>query len=152
MKTWVPLLGRILRAAIRQQEVAYRDNPAVPLLGRILLAAIFVQSGVGKVLHPAMTQGYMEKAGMPLAGMFLVLAILAELGGSLSVLLGLLTRWGATVLIIFMIPTTLIFHGHVGEQMQMIMFMKNVSMTGGLLILLANGAGKWSIDERLFPS
>jgi len=124
----------------------------IPLLGRILLVAIFVQSGVGKVLHPGQTMGYMAAAGMPLTGLFLVLAILSELGGAVSLLLGLLTRWGALVLIIFMIPTTLIFHGHVSDQMQMIMFMKNVSMTGGLLVLMANGPGAWSLDARLSRS
>jgi putative oxidoreductase len=120
-----------------------------PLVGRILLAVMFVASGVSKVLQPSMTEGYMAANGVPLVGLFLVLAILTEVGGGLSLVLGLLTRWGAAVLVIFIIPTTLIFHTQFSDQHQMIHFMKNVSIVGGLLMILANGPGEWSLDHKL---
>jgi putative oxidoreductase len=119
-----------------------------PLIGRVLLVAIFVMSGIGKIMDPANTTAYMTAAGMPMASMFLVLAILAELGGSISVLLGYKTRWGALLLIVFTIPATLIFHTHLGDKIQMIMFMKNISMLGGLTLLLAGGPGAWSLDAK----
>ena len=119
-----------------------------PLLGRVLLIAIFIDSGVGKIMHPTQTMGYMAAKGMPMVGLFLVLAIICELAGSLSVLLGFFTKWGAAILIIFMIPATFIFHSEFADQIQKIMFMKNVSMTGGLLLLMAFGPGEWSIDGR----
>ena len=121
----------------------------LPLVGRILLAVMFVASGVSKVLQPSMTEGYMAANGVPLVGLFLVLAILTEVGGGLSLVLGLLTRWGAAVLVIFIIPTTLIFHTQFSDQHQMIHFMKNVSIVGGLLMILANGPGEWSLDHKL---
>jgi putative oxidoreductase len=96
-----------------------------------------------------MTKSYMAAAGMPLVSLFLVLAILAEIGGSLSVLLGLLTRWGAVVLIVFLFPAILIFHTNFGDHVQWIMFQKNVSMLGGLIMLAIAGPGDWSLDKRL---
>jgi putative oxidoreductase len=61
-------------------------------------------------------------------------------------ILGYFARFGAFLLLVFLIPTTLIFHSNFGDQIQMIMFMKNVSMFGGLLVLLAVGAGRFSLD------
>ena len=117
------------------------------LLGRVLLVLIFVHSGVGKIEHFEGTAQYMAKSGMPMPSFFLVGAIFLELIGSITVILGLFTRFGALLLIVFMIPTTLIFHTHFGDQVQMIMFMKNVSMLGGCLVLLAHCPGRFSLDS-----
>jgi putative oxidoreductase len=76
-------------------------------------------------------------------------AIFFELVGSATVILGYFARFGALLLLIFLIPTTLIFHSNFADQVQMIMFMKNVSMFGGSLILLASGAGRFSLDSLL---
>jgi len=119
------------------------------LIGRILLVLIFVNSGIGKIGNFDGTAQYMAKFGMPMTSFFLVGAIFLELVGSITVILGYFTRFGALLLIVFMIPTTLIFHTHFGDQVQMIMFMKNVSMLGGILILLAHGPGRWSLDSLL---
>jgi putative oxidoreductase len=116
------------------------------LLGRVLLVLIFVNSGVGKIGNFEGTAQYMAKFGMPMPSFFLVGAIFLELIGSITVILGLFTRFGALLLIFFMIPTTLIFHTNFGDQVQMIMFMKNVSMVGGCLVLLAHGPGRLSLD------
>ena len=93
----------------------------------------------------------MTSEGMVMVPVFLVGAILSELCGGLSILLGWWTRVGATLLIVFLIPTTLIFHDFwtyegAQQQMQMIHFMKNLAILGGLFVLLSVGGGPWSID------
>jgi putative oxidoreductase len=122
-------------------------NP-VPLIARILLSAIFIQSGVGKIMDPSGTQQYMAAYGMPLTGLFLIGAIFCEIFGSLSILLGFKARLGATLLVIFMIPTTLIFHTKLSDQVQMIMFMKNLAIIGGLLMVAYFGSGPISLDAK----
>ncbi len=117
------------------------------LLGRILLVFIFLNSGIGKIGNFDGTAQYMAKFGMPMPSFFLVGAIFLELVGSITVILGYFTRFGALLLIVFLIPTTLIFHTRFEDQVQMIMFMKNVSMLGGCLVLLAHGPGRFSLDS-----
>lgn len=118
-------------------------------IGRILLVLIFVDSGIGKIGHFAGTEQFMAKFGMHSTTFFLLGAIFLELVGSLTVILGYFTRFGALLLILFMIPTTLIFHTHFTDPMQKIHFMKNVSMIGGCLLLLGIGPGKFSLDHLL---
>jgi putative oxidoreductase len=119
------------------------------LIGRILLVLIFLSSGMGKIGNFEGTAQYMAQFGMPFATFFLLGAIFLELVGSISVILGYFTRFGALLLIIFLIPTTLIFHTHFADPMQKIHFMKNVSMLGGCLILLSAGGGQFSLDHLL---
>jgi putative oxidoreductase len=119
------------------------------LIGRILLVLIFLNSGIGKVGNFEGTAQYMASHGMPYANYFLVGAIFFELVGSLTVIFGYFTRFGALLLLIFLIPTTLIFHINFADPMQKIHFIKNVSMFGGCFILLAAGAGRFSLDYLL---
>ena len=124
-----------------------------PVVGRILLALIFLMSGINKVLNWEGTEGYMASVGMPMVTLFLIGAVVLEIGGSLSVIAGFKARWGALALIVFTIPTTLIFHAYwavdpAQMQIQQIMFMKNLAMVGGLLIIMAFGAGPLSVDAR----
>jgi putative oxidoreductase len=117
------------------------------LIGRILVVLIFLQSGIGKIENFQGTAQYMASHGIaPYTNFFLVGAIFFELVGTITLILGYYARFGAMLLLIFLIPTTLIFHSNFGDQIQMIMFMKNVSMFGGLLVLLAVGAGRFSLD------
>ena len=118
------------------------------LIGRILAAFIFLMAGINKIGNPSGTQAYMAAFGMPLTGLFLAGAIAIEILGSLSLILGYYAKIGAWALILFMIPTTLIFHLNFADQNQFIHFIKNVSMTGGLLYIATYGAGVWSIDAR----
>jgi putative oxidoreductase len=118
----------------------------IALLGRVFVVLIFLMSGLNKISNPQATQQYMTAMGMPLTGLFLISAIFLELVGSASLLLGYQTRLGAAMLILFMIPTTLIFHANFSDSLQLIMFMKNLSIIGGLLIVLAFGPGKFSLD------
>jgi putative oxidoreductase len=117
------------------------------LAGRSALALIFVLSGAGKLAAYAGTQQYMESAGVP--GTLLPLVILAELGGGLAVIAGLFTRVSAAALAAFSIVAAVLFHADFADQNQMIHFMKNVSIAGGLLLLAAHGAGAWSLDALL---
>jgi len=121
----------------------------VPFVGRVLLSAIFLLSGLGKIGNFEGTQQYMAAFGMPFTGFFLVCAIIFEVFGGLSLLLGFKARWGASALIIFLIPATLVFHTNFSEQIQMIMFMKNLAIMGGLCLVVAYGSGPFSLDERL---
>jgi len=119
------------------------------LIGRIFLALIFLNSGIGKIGNFAGTAQYMASQGMPYSTFFLVAAICFELVGSITIILGYFTRFGTLLLLIFLIPTTLIFHTNFSDPMQKIHFMKNVSMYGGLLVLLSAGAGRFSLDHLL---
>ncbi len=116
------------------------------LIGRILLVIIFVISGTGTIGNFDGTAKLMAQHGIPLASFFLVGAIFFELGGSILVILGFLARLGALLLLIFLVPTTLVFHGNISEPMQKIQFMKNVGLFGGLLFLLSAGPGRLSLD------
>jgi putative oxidoreductase len=126
----------------------------VALLARVLLSAIFVLSGVNKIMDWSGTEGYMESKEMPLVPLLHVGAIVFELGGGLLVLSGFKARWGAVALILFIIPATLIFHNfwavpETQRQEQMINFLKNVAILGGLLMVVAFGPGGFSLDRRL---
>ncbi|MDH3948572.1 MAG: DoxX family protein [Gammaproteobacteria bacterium] len=118
----------------------------VNLAGRVLLALIFLLAGINKITGYSGTQGYMEAMGVP--GMLLPLVILLEIGGAVALIVGWQTRLAAYALALFSIVSALIFHSNLGEQMQMILFMKNWAMAGGLLVLAANGAGAFSLEQR----
>jgi putative oxidoreductase len=123
-------------------------------VGRIFLALIFVVSGVGKITGYAGTAAYMASKGLPLVEILLPLTIAVELGGGLLLALGWKARWAALALFLFLIPTTLIFHQFWGlepklAQMQKIHFLKNVAIMGGMLMVLAIGAGAWSVDRKV---
>jgi putative oxidoreductase len=116
------------------------------LSGRILLAAIFLVSGLGKIAGYAATQQYMASQGVP--GALLPFVILTEVGGGALIVLGLWTRYAAVTLSGFTVLTALLFHANFGDQMQQIMFLKNVAIAGAFLLIAAHGAGAWSLDAR----
>lgn len=121
--------------------------------GRILLGLIFVVSGLGKIPGWNETAQYMASKGMPLVPLFLVGAIVVEIVGGLSLWLGYKARWGALLLIVFLIPATLIFHNFwtlegMDRQVQMIMFLKNLAIMGGLFLVIGLGPGGYSLDQR----
>lgn len=116
--------------------------------GRILLAAIFIFSALGKLAMPAATIGYIESVGLPFATLGFSIAVAVELGGGLLLVLGAKARWVAAALAAFSIVTGLAFHNALGDQNQLIHLLKNVAMAGGLLQVVAFGAGALSIDAR----
>ncbi len=122
-------------------------QPWTMLAGRLLIALIFVGAGWSKIGGYEGTQQYMESVGVP--GALLPLVIFVELGGGLAIVLGLLTRLAAFGLAVFSIASAALFHGG-ADQIQQIMFMKNLAMAGGFLFLVAHGAGAISLDAKLF--
>ena len=115
--------------------------------GRVLLAGLFLLAGLSKLGAYSATAAYMASAGIP--GALLPVVIATEVFGSLAIILGWKTRVVATLLAGFSLLTALTFHTNFGDQTQMIMFLKNVSIAGGFLLLIANGAGRYSLDARL---
>lgn len=124
-----------------------RAAPNLILIGRVLLSIIFIQAGWGKIFSYAGTAGYMQAAGVP--GALLPLVILTELGGGLLILLGLFTRWAALALAGFCLLSGWLFHYQPGDMAQMISFMKNITIAGGLLVLAGSGPGAYALDSRL---
>jgi putative oxidoreductase len=121
------------------------------LAARLLLAHIFFLSALGKIMDWEGTELAMTKRGMFWVPLFLVVAIAFELGGSLSLIVGYKARLGALALFLFLIPTTLVFHNfwtypadHQKEQM--INFMKNIAIMGGLWMVISFGPGLLSLD------
>ena len=119
------------------------------LIARVFLGHIFLLAGVSKMGAYAATQGYMNAMGVP--GVLLPLVILLEIGGGLAIIAGWKTKWTAIALATFSVVAAAIFHNNFGDQMQMIMFMKNVAIAGGFLLLAVHGAGAYSLDNRRAP-
>lgn len=116
------------------------------LTARIFLGHIFLLAGASKITAYAGTQGYMEMMGVP--GMLLPLVILLEIGGGLAIIAGWQTKWTAIALAGFSVVAAALFHNNFGDQTQMIMFMKNIAIAGGLMLLASHGAGAYSLDNR----
>jgi putative oxidoreductase len=121
-------------------------NPYLGLVGRVLLALMFVVSGYGKIGGYEATQGYMASMGVP--GMLLPLVIALELGGGLAIFAGWQTRIFAILLAGFCLLSAFIFHLDFADRMQSIMFMKNLSVAGGFMLLAAYGPGTFAFDTR----
>ncbi|NIJ31713.1 DoxX family protein [Sphingomonas oligoaromativorans] len=129
-------------------ETRSSSAAALPLVGRIGLAAIFLLSGFSKLAAPAATIGYIQSAGLPLPQVAFGIAALIEVGGGLALVLGFRTRIVAAILAAFAIVTAFAFHHDLADQGQFINFWKNVAMAGGLLQVVAFGAGRFSLDAR----
>lgn len=128
-----------------------RKSGVALLTARVGLGIIFLMSGLGKVAGWSGTVAYAGNKGVPeilLAG-----AVALEILGGVSVVVGWKTRWGAAALLAFLAPATVVFHGFWGYQgadlqLQLIQFLKNVSIAGGLLALGTTGPGAISVDAR----
>ena len=114
--------------------------------GRVLLATMFFMAGLTKITGYAGTQGYMEAMGVP--GMLLPLVIILEVFGGLAIMLGFKTRLVAFALAGFSIISAVLFHADFSDQMQMTLFMKNISIAGAFLILVAQGPGAYALDNK----
>jgi len=114
--------------------------------GRILLASLFLLSGFSKISGYGATAGYMASMGVSPA--LLPIVVATEVLGSLAVIVGWHTRIAAFLLAGFTLLAASLFHNNLGDQIQMIMFLKDVAITGAFLMLVANGAGRLSLDYR----
>ena len=109
------------------------------LLGRVLMSVIFILSGLGKIPHFHDVAGMMAGKGIPLATVALAITLLIEIGGGLSLLTGFQARYAALVIALWLVPVTLVFHNFwavpaAQQQDQMINFLKNLAIIGGLLV------------------
>lgn len=118
------------------------------LVGRILLSIMFILAGFTKLTAISGTAGWFASIGLPVPTVTAVVVGLVELIGGLAILVGYQTRIAAIVLAVFTVAATLIAHLDFADQTQQLFFMKNLSITGGFLILAAVGAGALSVDAR----
>lgn len=118
------------------------------LAGRVLLSIMFILAGYSKLTAIAGTAGWFESLGIPAPTLAVIASGLVELVGGLALLVGFKTRLAALVLAAFTVAATLIAHLNLADQMQQLLFMKNLAVTGGFLVLAAAGAGALSIDGR----
>lgn len=123
------------------------------LVGRILIAVMFIPAGFSKIGGFAGTVGYATSVGLPAPQMAIAIAIVLELIGGLMLLVGYKTRWAAIALTVFTLVASFFFHNYwampeAQQMMQRLMFMKNLSIVGGLLAFAAFGAGRFSIDGK----
>lgn len=128
--------------------------PTMALVGRLLIAAIFLLSGIAKLTDTPGTAAHMAQMGIPYPETLALVAGAAEVLGAIAIATGFLTRIASLGLILFMIPTTLIFHAFwnaEGQERlpQIVNFMKNLAIIGGLAVLMAQGPGRLSIDHRI---
>jgi|SRR5579863_752529 putative oxidoreductase len=130
------------------------SDSLITLSGRILISVIFLISGVFKVAAYSQMVGYATAVHLPAPGVAIALAAVVELAGGLAVLAGFKTRIAAWVLFLYLIPVTFFFHNFwaaqgSAQQMQMVNFLKNAAIMGGMLMLAVNGAGAYSADAAL---
>jgi putative oxidoreductase len=119
----------------------------LPFAGRLLIGLPFAMSGLSKLAAIGPTTEMIRAVGLPLPPLALAVAVVVELGGGLLLVSGFWTRAAATALALFSLVTALTFHANFADQNQMIHFLKNVMMAGGLLQIVAFGAGALSIDN-----
>lgn len=124
------------------------SNRYLPLLGRILIGAPFILSGLSKLGAYTATVGFIGSVGLPLPQLGWFIAIVVELGGGTLLVLGFRARFIASVLAAFALATAIFFHHNFADQNQMIHFLKNIMILGGLLQIVYFGAGPLSVDAR----
>ncbi len=122
------------------------------LLGRALLAAIFVYSGFGKITAFQDSVAYVAAAGLPMPKVMIVLAIVVEFVGGLALLIGFRARWAALAFVFILIVITPIFHNFWSAPAAEVMsqqgnFIKNIAIIGGMLMVMAFGPGRYSVDK-----
>src|SRR3712207_3898728 len=135
------------------KDFTHNRSPSVPsdaaaLTGRLLLSAIFIISGLSKLAAPAATIGYIDSVGLPLAPLGFALAFAVEVLGGFALIAGYRSRLVAAGLAGFAIATALVFHNDLADQNQFIHFFKNIAIVGGLLQVVAFGAGRFSLGAR----
>lgn len=124
------------------------SNRYLPVFGRALIGVPFIFSGLGKLAAYTATVGFIGSVGLPLPQLGWLIAVIVELGGGTLLLLGYRARVVASVLGVFAVATAVFFHRNFADQNQMINFLKNIMILGGLLQVVYFGAGPLSLDAR----
>ena len=123
----------------------------LPLLGRVLIGLPFLMSGLGKLAAFGPTTAYISSVGLPLAPLGWAIAVALEVGGGVLLILGFRVREVAACLAVFTLAAGDFFHNNFADQNQMIHFLKNLVIIGGLLQIAHFGAGRYSLDARRLP-
>ncbi len=128
------------------------QNP-LSFLGRLLMASLFLPAGIAKLTGFAATVGYIASVGMPMPAVSAVIALIVEVAGGIALVIGFGTRTAALVLAVFTLVASFFFHAYwaaPAEQHMIVslLFYKNIAVVGGLLFLVAFGAGGWSLDAK----
>lgn len=135
--------------------ISFQHWAGISLFGRILLSAIFIISGLSKITNFGATRDVMSMHGIPVAPFFLFCSIVIEVAAGVCVLVGFQARLSSLILVIYLIPVTAIFHNFwsyqgMEHQMQIVNFLKNISIMGGLAQIAAMGAGPISVDQSRY--
>jgi len=123
-------------------------DTALAASGRLLIAALFILSGIGKIAAPTAIEGYIASAGLPAPLLGYLIAIIVEVGGGVLLIVGFQTRIVALILAVFTLAAALAFHNKFADQNEMIHFLKDIAIVGGLLQVAAFGPGSVSLDAR----
>ena len=125
-----------------------KQTDTAALVGRIFIAVLFLLSGLGKVAAPAATQGYISAMGLPAPVLAYFGSTAVELIGGVLLIVGFRVRAVAVGMAVFTLLTAVFFHRDFADQNQMIHFLKNIAIVGGLLQVAAFGAGRFALDRR----
>jgi putative oxidoreductase len=128
-------------------------SDVIALVGRILLAAMFIHAGYGKIAGFEGVAGYIASKGLPLPPLLAAGSLVLEIAAGLMLVVGWKARWAALALAVFTVFASVIFHAFWnvpadGFLSQQLFFLKNMAATGGLLMVVAFGPGRWSLDRR----
>ena len=129
------------------KNIAFIQNLG-PLVGRLMIAFLFIMAGTNKIMNSEDTMAMMDGAGLPVTTFLLVVTIIIELLGGVLIAVGWYARFSATVIFLFLIPVTLVFHNPVTDPAEMTAFMKNLAIMGGLLYVTTYGPGNYSINKE----
>ncbi len=120
-------------------------NTYAPLVGRILIAVLFLLAGFGKLADVPGFTGYLQSGGLP--GFLAWPAVIFELAVGVLLVIGFQTRWVGLAGATFCVVSAALYHNNFADQTQMVMFLKNLAIAGGFLLLAANGPGKFALDK-----
>ena len=129
------------------------NQNATALIGRVLLALMFLLTGIGKIGGFTGTVAYISSVNLPLPSVLAAGSLVLEIVAGIALIVGYKTRWAALALALFTIAAAVLFHNFWAmppdkQMMQQVIFMKNMAVTGGLLMLALAGPGAWSVDRR----
>lgn len=123
-----------------------------PLVARTFIAIIFIQTGIANMADFTGTQQQIASVGIPLAAFVALFTVVFEIVGGVSLILGYKAQIGAILLLLFLIPATLMFHNPIADPTQLIDFLKNLAIIGGLLMIGVYGSGPVSLGRRVAES
>jgi putative oxidoreductase len=129
-------------------------NNSLNLAARVLLASLFLSAGISKITNFQVINDLVSSIGIPFAAAWTALVLILEIVGSIAIILGYKSRVAAALLGIFTIITAFLFHNYWAvpadqQYVQQLLFLKNISIAGGLFLLTSFNSGKWSLDEKL---